>query len=284
MNELKIFESQEFGQVRTVVLNEESMFCLMDICKALEISNPTMTASRLEEDEVTKLDLGGRVGETNFITESGLYAVILRSDKPKAREFRKWVTSEVLPSIRQTGIYQKPTSAIGQLQLQQQAILEVNEKVDEVKQDLENFKQSVPLYACDMDKIDKINQILLNRNIGSVDYWTEGTYKDSTGRKLREYQVTKKGCELIARKTEGEKGILFTVKYMERFELMEQLINKPKSVIDLIELELKAIKEVDSKVDSAKQDLEEFKKSVPLYACDIDKITIVVYWTIRTLI
>lgn len=153
MNELKIFESQEFGQVRTVVLNGESMFCLMDICKALEISNPTMTASRLEEDEVTKLDLGGRVGETNFITESGLYAVILRSDKPKAREFRKWVTSEVLPSIRQTGIYQKPTSAIGQLQLQQQAILEVNEKVDEVKQDLENFKQSVPLYACDMDKI-----------------------------------------------------------------------------------------------------------------------------------
>lgn len=124
-----------------------------------------------------------------------------------------------------------------------------------------------------LEKIDKINQILLNRNIGSVDYWTEGTYKDSTGRKLREYQVTKKGCELIAHKTEGEKGVLFTVKYMERFEQMEQIINKPKSVIDLIELELKAIKEVDNKVDSVKQDLEEFKKSVPLYACDMDKIT-----------
>lgn len=124
-----------------------------------------------------------------------------------------------------------------------------------------------------LDKIDKINQILLNRNIGSVDYWHESEYKDCTGRTLREYQVAKKGCELIAHKTEGEKGILFTVKYMERFEQMEQIINKPKSVIDLIELELKAIKEVDNKVDSVKQDLEEFKQSVPLYACDMDKIT-----------
>lgn len=124
-----------------------------------------------------------------------------------------------------------------------------------------------------LDKIDKINQILLNRNIGSVDYWYESEYKDCTGRTLREYQVTKKGCELIAHKTEGEKGILFTVKYMERFELMEQIIRKPKSVIDLIELELKAIKAVDSKVDEVKQDLEEFKQSVPLYACDMDKIT-----------
>lgn len=125
-----------------------------------------------------------------------------------------------------------------------------------------------------LDKIDKINQVLNNGNFRSSDYWCESTYKQAgNGKECREYQVTKKGCELIAHKTEGEKGVLFTVKYMERFEQMEQIINKPKSVIDLIELELKAIKEVDNKVDSVKQDLEEFKKSVPLYACDMDKIT-----------
>lgn len=105
MNEVKIFENVEFGEVRTVVVNDEPLFCLTDVCKALEIKNATMTAQRLEDDEVTKLDLGGRVGETNFITESGLYAVILRSDKPNAKQFRKWVTSEVLPSIRKHGMY-----------------------------------------------------------------------------------------------------------------------------------------------------------------------------------
>lgn len=68
------------------------------------MSNPTMVAQRLDEDERTKLDLG-RSGETNFITESGLYAVILRSDKPNAKKFRKWVTSDVLPSIRKHGAY-----------------------------------------------------------------------------------------------------------------------------------------------------------------------------------
>ena len=125
-----------------------------------------------------------------------------------------------------------------------------------------------------LKKIDKINDILKKSNLTCSDYWYESTYKQAgNGKECREYQVTKKGCELIAHKTEGEKGVLFTVKYMERFEQMEQIIYKPKSVIDLIELELKAIKEVDNKVDSVKQDLENFKQSVPLYACDMDKIT-----------
>ena len=104
MNDLQIFNNEEFGEVRTSVVNNEPVFCLSDICKALEMSNPTMVAQRLDEDERTKLDLG-RAGETNFITESGLYAVIIRSDKPNAKKFRKWVTSEVLPSIRKNGGY-----------------------------------------------------------------------------------------------------------------------------------------------------------------------------------
>lgn len=105
MNNVQIFKNNAFGEIRTITKDGEPMFCLMDVCKALEIKNATMTAQRLEDDEVTKLDLGGRVGETNFITESGLYAVILRSDKPNAKQFRKWVTSEILPSIRKHGIY-----------------------------------------------------------------------------------------------------------------------------------------------------------------------------------
>ena len=104
-NIVETYTSKEFGKIRTVTKDNEPMFCLSDICKALEIKNATDVAKRLEEDEVTRLNLGSQSGETNFVTESGLYAVILRSDKPNAKKFRKWVTSEVLPSIRKNGGY-----------------------------------------------------------------------------------------------------------------------------------------------------------------------------------
>lgn len=104
-NSIEVFENPIFGQIRMVMVDDEPMFCLVDVCRALEIKNATDVAKRLDEDELTRLNLGGRAGETNFITESGLYAVIVRSDKPNARKFRKWVTSEVLPTIRKTGGY-----------------------------------------------------------------------------------------------------------------------------------------------------------------------------------
>ena len=105
-NDIQIFNSEEFGDIRTVTVNNEPMFCLLDVCKALDIKNTTDVAKRLDADEVTRLNLGGKSGETNFVNESGLYAVILRSDKPNARKFRKWVTADVLPTIRKTGGYQ----------------------------------------------------------------------------------------------------------------------------------------------------------------------------------
>lgn len=104
-NSIEVFENPIFGQIRMVMVDDEPMFCLIDVCRALEIKNATDVAKRLDEDELTRLNLGGRAGESNFITESGLYAVIVRSDKPNARKFRKWVTSEVLPTIRKTGGY-----------------------------------------------------------------------------------------------------------------------------------------------------------------------------------
>lgn len=104
-NGIEVFENPIFGQIRMVMVDDEPMFCLVDVCRALEIKNATDVAKRLDEDELTRLNLGGRAGESNFITESGLYAVIVRSDKPNARKFRKWVTSEVLPTIRKTGGY-----------------------------------------------------------------------------------------------------------------------------------------------------------------------------------
>lgn len=107
MNELTKW-NYESSEVRTIQQNGEPWFVLADVCKVLELSNPRSTAERLDEDERRKFDLP-RQGETWCINESGLYTVILRSDKPQARPFRKWVTSEVLPSIRRTGSYQTTT-------------------------------------------------------------------------------------------------------------------------------------------------------------------------------
>lgn len=106
MNELQIFNNEEFGCVRSVTIDNEPWFCLKDVCDSLELSNPTVTVEILDEDERTKLNLG-RQGETNFISESGLYTLIIRSRKKEAKKFRRWVTSEVLPAIRKTGSYNK---------------------------------------------------------------------------------------------------------------------------------------------------------------------------------
>lgn len=97
--------NEEFGQIRTVVLNGEPQFVAADVCKILEHSNPTIAMNSLENFEKAKLNLGLQGGDTNIISESGFYTLVLRSRKPIAKPFRIWVTSEVLPSIRKTGKY-----------------------------------------------------------------------------------------------------------------------------------------------------------------------------------
>ena len=176
MNDLKIFNSEEFGEIRTALVNDEPMFCLIDICKALEMSNPTMVAQRLDDDERTKLDLG-RQGETNFITESGLYAVILRSDKPNAKKFRKWVTSEVLPTIRKTGSYNKPMSTAEKIKLLAQGNEELNERVEKVEDKLDSLENDMPLYGCE---IEELKNHISRRAISILDGKNSEAYKDAS--------------------------------------------------------------------------------------------------------
>ena len=106
-NEIKIFESPEFGRIRTV--NDEKgepWFCLADVCKVLGLKQNGVVM-RLEKGVISTEPLSTRGGTqmANFVNEDGLYDVILDSRKPSAKAFRKWVTSEVLPQIRKTGGY-----------------------------------------------------------------------------------------------------------------------------------------------------------------------------------
>lgn len=108
MNKIQIFQNKQFGKVRIAMNeNEEPLFCLADVCSVIGIANARNVKSRLDLEDVCQMDTlteGGKQ-QVTFITESGLYDVIIRSDSEKAKPFRKWVTSEVLPSIRKHGAY-----------------------------------------------------------------------------------------------------------------------------------------------------------------------------------
>lgn len=140
MNEIKIFENREFGKVRTALLNDEPMFCLGDVCKALGIAQASKVKERLSEKGVHSIPTLTAGGEQRllYINESNLYKAIFHSRKESAERFTDWVTSEVLPSIRQTGGYQM-TMPQGK-ELLALAVLEAQKTIEAQNKDIERMK------------------------------------------------------------------------------------------------------------------------------------------------
>ena len=106
-NELIRFKNQEFGEIRSTLINDEPWFMLADICRVLDINNSRQAKTRLNEKGVITNDIptSGGNQKADFINESNLYKLIFQSRKPQAEKFTDWVTSEVLPSIRKQGLY-----------------------------------------------------------------------------------------------------------------------------------------------------------------------------------
>ena len=104
MNEVQNFDF-EGNKVRTIQKDSMTWFAANDVTNTLGLTNTTVAVSRLDDDEVTKFNLGSLSGETNFISEAGLYKLIGSSRKPAAKKFNRWVTHEVLPTIRKHGMY-----------------------------------------------------------------------------------------------------------------------------------------------------------------------------------
>ncbi len=145
MKELQVFSYNE-KQVRTVQMSGETMFVLKDVCDVLGISKYRDVVERLEEDEraLVKVDTLGGVQSMVAVNESGLYNVILRSDKPEAKPFRKWVTSEVLPSIRKTGTYSAATlSPAEQLLAQAQLMVEQERRIKALESGQEQMQSTM---------------------------------------------------------------------------------------------------------------------------------------------
>lgn len=143
--ELQIFSNSEFGEIRTITKDNEPMFCLADVCKALEISNVSQLKTRLKEDGVITNEVGVQTGvkadgtpaiqkvRMNFINESNLYKTIFQSRKESAERFTEWVTSEVLPSIRKTGSYQKQLSPQEMMRIQLGMLDDVSDRVSKLE-------------------------------------------------------------------------------------------------------------------------------------------------------
>ena len=106
-NKLMIFENDAFGKVRTLNLNGEPWFVAADVCKALELGNPSMTVERLDDDEkgISTIDTLGGKQRMAIINEPGLYSLVITSRKPEAKAFKRWITHEVIPAIRKHGAY-----------------------------------------------------------------------------------------------------------------------------------------------------------------------------------
>lgn len=155
MNDLQIFSNSEFGEIRTITKDGEALFCLGDLCRILELTAKGVK-QRLTDEVISNYpipDSLGRIQNTIFVNEDGLYDVILDSRKENARKFRKWVTSEVLPSIRKTGGYGMPKTTGGQIQLLAQGYTELEQAVNSIKEDMTELKDNTPLYGCEIDEV-----------------------------------------------------------------------------------------------------------------------------------
>ena len=105
--QLQVFKNPEFGEIRVVEKDGEPWFVAVDVCDILGLSNPTIAVSRLDNDERAKFNLG-RQGDATIVNEPGLYALILGSRKPEAKAFKRWITHDIIPSIRKYGAYMTP--------------------------------------------------------------------------------------------------------------------------------------------------------------------------------
>lgn len=199
MQNIMIFEN---NQVEVFELNGQVLFNPYDVGRCLDLTESAVRKAILEMNErqvikLTNSDVNNsniqnsKVNNTdfrklnnageNFLTESGVYKLIFKSRKPNAEKFQDWVTDEVLPSIRKTGKYEAPTTVTGFLELSVQAIKELEVKVDnvrkEVKQDLEDFKQDMPLLALEIEHITKARNKIAVALLGGKE---SKAYKDKS--------------------------------------------------------------------------------------------------------
>lgn len=173
MNELQIFQNKEFGEVRSLVINNEPWFVGKDVAEALGYKNsknavPTHVD---EEDKLsTQIEYTGQKRNVTVINESGLYSLILSSKLPNAKKFKRWVTSEVLPTLRKTGSYTKvPTDPRELLMLTIKAHEQTTQRVDVLEEKVSSLEKSTTIDSSQQYTLEKIAKATVIRTLGGID-------------------------------------------------------------------------------------------------------------------
>lgn len=157
MNELQIFNF-ESTEIRTQLIDGEAWFVAKDVCDVLEISNSRDAVSRLDDDEKSSVGLtdGSQTRNYSIINEFGLYSLVLSSRKKEAKEFKRWMTHEVIPAIRKTGSYHSAMSQedimIATLETQK----EIKQRLTNVTNDVENLKKEIDLSRLQKSKLSQL--------------------------------------------------------------------------------------------------------------------------------
>lgn len=174
-NNIQVFNNEEFGEVRTVMVSGEPWFVAVDVCKALELSNPTVAVSRLDEDERSKFNLG-RQGEGTIINEAGLYSLILGSRKPEAKAFKRWITHDVIPAIRKTGGYIQGEESMSDDDLIARALVMAQKKIELREQQLREKDAQLELQKPKVDFADHVTD-----SDNAIDMGTFAKYAQKQG-------------------------------------------------------------------------------------------------------
>ena len=146
VNEIRVFNSDQFGEVRTVTIDDEPWFVAADVCRALEIGDTHKATDRLDADEKGRSSiptLGGQQ-EMTVINEPGLYSLMLGSRKPEAKAFKRWITHEVIPALRKTGTYSlKPMSQLEIAKISLDMLIEQEKRLDSLEQENESTREQI---------------------------------------------------------------------------------------------------------------------------------------------
>ncbi len=147
MNELKVFENPQFGKVRVKEIKGEPWFVAVDVCKALDLEDTGRATSRLDDDELTRIKIvsGGQGREVIAVNEPGLYSLVLGSRKPEAKAFKRWITHEVLPSIRKTGGYISGQEEMNDEEILSKALVVAHRIIDMKNKKIGDLKEKAEL-------------------------------------------------------------------------------------------------------------------------------------------
>lgn len=151
-NEVRAFVSARFGTIRALSVDDDPWFVAKDVCDALDLSNPSVAVSALDDDERAKFNLG-RQGETNIISEPGLYKLVMRSRKPEAKAFQRWVTHEVLPALRRDGAYVASDGTEDDATLMARALIAANRTIEANRRALEQQRERIAVLVEDTERM-----------------------------------------------------------------------------------------------------------------------------------